>query len=423
MLKEIDTILFYEHVSRELPFLMVLKLELEKQGVSSVIVPIHFNRYLNSLKYKPKLVVLPYLYSKQNKTYLNFLNSFQNVKCLNLHHEQFYSDETKEHLLPSDEYSKDIYHLSWSKAFAQDMIDVGVKKENILTIGNPRSDTFFLSPKPYIANLKNKYKKIIFIPTTFSWALVDEEYFLKIDGFDKKTFAITKDTTYKTAQRYFQDFYKLSLELKDYLFILRPHPFEDIQTFIDLFLESTDLKIIPKNILISREYDVYEWLKISDLTIGWCTTVNMEASLFNKANIIYHPVDYPKHMELGFFKYYTIIDSFDKLRANIMNIKYAPTTEYDNFIKENFGIADGKINKKLAKDIKDIVKSTTKVQIKLSIYKNILKTFKVDIIKNILLKFNLLHKLNKEYTGLLEDNLSENKLNTIYMKFIHEYKN
>lgn len=408
MLKKVDVVLLFEHVSRELDSLIILKIELEKLGLSTEILPIHYNRYYNTFRFKPKLVVLPYLYSKQNPTKKLFCNVFDHVIFLNLHHEQFYNDDTKEQMLPSDDYSKEVYHISWSERFSKDLIEAGVLKNNICVLGNPRTDTFYSKSKKEISDIKNNFKKLIFIPTTFSWALVSEEYFLNIDKIDPEEFKLIRTVTLDAANRYFNDFYKLSLKYENYIFILRPHPFVDLNVYIDLFLSVNNIKSIPSNILICRDHNIYDWLKYADLTIGWCTTVNMEASLYKCNNIIYHPTYYPDLMNIDFFKFYDICHDFDVLDDYISGVKISKFDDsFSNYLLESFGIADGRVNEKLASYIKNILNKSGKTQIKPTVFKNVIKAIYIDIPKNLLFKMNLLHCYDNKFAGILVDNPSK----------------
>lgn len=398
----------YEHVSRELDSLLILKKELDELGISCLILPIHFSRYWFTVKYRPKVVVLPYLYSAQNKTKSNFEKSYSGIVFINLHHEQFYNDDTKEHLLPSDEYSKDVIHLSWSNKFSEDLLEVGVPANSIKVIGNPRSDSYFSDIEDELSNLKLRYESIIFVATTFSWALVDESYFLNIDSIDENEFRRTREVTLEAAKAYFRDFYKLAIKFPDKLFVLRPHPFEDISVFKSLFFSVNNISSYPDNIIICRDYNVYQWLKVSDITVGWCTTVNMEAALYQKDNIIYHPTYYPEEMDLEFYKYYEIVSSFEMLENIISGescIQESPS--YRKYINESFGVADGKVNFRLAKEIENIILSNEiNTKFRFSYIKNLTRAATVDFAKYVLLKCGLLHKLDKNYAGILEDNLS-----------------
>ncbi|ELX8380589.1 hypothetical protein SK500_003158 [Providencia stuartii] len=409
-MKEIDVLLVYEHVSRELDCLILIKLELEKIGLTSEIIPIHFNRYLNSIRYKPKIVVLPYLYSIENPTKKIFETSFENVVFLNLHHEQFYNDGTKEHMMPKDPYSKDVLHLAWNENFHNDLVMSGVSPDKIWTLGNPRTDTFYLPPKGNISKYKELYKKFIFVPTTFSWATVDEEYFLKIPSIDRNEFKHRRAITEKAASKYFQDFYILSKKMSSYVFLLRPHPFEDINKFKELFLKANAIDEVPSNILINREGNVYDWLKISDLCIGWCTTVNLEASAFNIPNIIYHPTYYPDSMNLSFFSSYNIIKDLDSL-TDIIESLDSPSLVLNPVAVNLFGQVDGKVAYRIAKKIKnELDNSTHKIKFKPTCLFNAIKSIYIDSVKEVLFKLNLLHLVKKEFTGILEDNMSSKKL-------------
>ena len=361
ILKSVDVILLFEHVSRELDSLLVMKFHLEALGFSVEVLPIHYNRYWHVVKYRPKFVVLPYCYSVGNPTRELYESVHKGVAFLNLHHEQFYNEGTKEHLIPSDDYSKNMHHITWADSFANDLRDVGVRRELIHTTGNPRTDTFFLSGNQQVRSVLEGYSKMVFVPTTFSWALVDESYFLSISAIDKDEFKHRRAITLASAKAYFHDFHQLAKLMPNTLFVLRPHPFEDLRVFEGLYQDVNGSRP-PDNLIISREGNVYDWLKYCSLTVGWCTTVNMEAALFNIPSVVYHPTEYPRSMDLEFFSSIHIVKNRDSLIELIDTPEKASgAQDFQQFCEGMFGLGDGKVSSRISHVIKDNMPQKTSI--------------------------------------------------------------
>ncbi|WP_335920969.1 hypothetical protein [Shewanella algae] len=427
MLNKVDVLLVYEHVSRELESLFILRAELEKKGLSVAITPIHFDRYFGLITYRPKVLVLPFLYSESNKTLKQYREVYDpNLICLNLHHEQFYNDDTKHHMLPKDEYSKNVYHLSWSEKFKRDLVCEGVDSNLVKVIGNPRCDSFYMPTMEVLEDLKKKYSKVIFIPTTFSWAFVDEEYFLSTDSIDPDEFRKTRKITLDAAKAYFSEFYEAAINNPDFLFVLRPHPFEDVDYFRSKFLEFSGANSTPDNILISREYNVYNWLKIADYTVGWCTTVNIESVMAGVPSIVYHPTYYPKKMDLEFYKYFEIVKDKKDLSRIISDVMpYKVNDDVQEYLKDTFGFNGTYVSKSLSYWIFDIVKDASNEpfsSIKFSYFgKYFLKSLYIDLVKSLAIKTGVLGKVIPRYSGLIEDYLPRSEIEFKYKEFLGFY--
>jgi surface carbohydrate biosynthesis protein len=425
--KGLDVLIYYEHVVRELDACMLLRYRLEELGLTVAIASVHRNRYFSFLKYKPKIVVVPFLFSDRNDiVYQEFRECYGNVLCLNLHHEQFYNEMTKVLFMPKNDDSRNAYHLAWNERFAEDLFCNRVDKNKILIAGNPRTDNYYYSNSGWIRTKKRGYKEIIFIPTSFSWAFVDENYFIKNAKIDPVEFRRKKKITMDTVEAFLMSIRKLAYKYPDKLFIVRPHPFEQISTY-EQYLKNFIERPVENNIKVVREGNVYEWIKECDLTIGWLTTVSMEASMFGKKNLIYTPIELDDSMQLDFMKLYDhIITQYDELEYIVRNIKsYNPNnSKLQEYIKNSFGNIDGFVNIRIATYISGILNKNQlqqKCHVNELLY-NLCRALIIDTGKNILLKLHLLSKVTPFYKGLIEDMLSYNYLEKCYSQYRHNLK-
>ncbi|WP_214279676.1 hypothetical protein, partial [Escherichia coli] len=148
-----------------------------------------------------------------------------------------------------------------------DLIVAGAKPEKIKVLCNPRFDSFWLDSGERFS-LSESYEEVIFFPTTFAWAFVSEDYFLSLGHISKDRFYRMKEITDKAAQAYFNDIKKLADSFPEKLFLVRPHPYEDINYFHNKFLEYSGLAVLPENIKIERCGNVYDWIKKASVVIG-----------------------------------------------------------------------------------------------------------------------------------------------------------
>lgn len=419
--KDIDVLLVFEHITRELETCLSLKLELSRLNISSEIVPLHYNKYETHLRFRPKLVVLPFLNSSNDYTLARIRKIYgDSVIGLNLHHEQLYNEGTKRFMMPKDEYSRCVYHLSWTKSFAKDLEDAGVASQKIRVLRNPRFDSMWLKSSALDFKYIENFDEVIFFPTTFAWAFVPEDYFLKLGNINEETFRRMKMVTTETAREYFVTIRNLAKKYPNKLFMVRPHPYEDVSYFRLKFKEYTGLESIPDNIKIERKGNVYDWIKISSIVIGWCTTTNVEAAVAGKCSLIYHPVNYPDDMKLSFFNDFNILTSAEQL-VSIIDGEYRPKISDKTLEKfsEQYGFPLRPVCPSIAAWICDILKSN-KVETRLRILP-FLKTCTDYIIRDVpkkfLVKTKCLHFLNKNYAGLYEDCVPYKQLAVFFDNF------
>lgn len=412
MPKNIDVLIYYEHVVRELDACIILKKRLNELGLTAEIVPVHYNRYRTFIKYKPKIVVVPFLFADENDiVYREFKQMYGDVIMFNLHHEQLYNDMTKSLFMPKNEVSKNAYHLSWGNRFADDLIESGVDPTHIAICGNPRTDNYHCLPSKWI---REKYcsspnQEIIFIPTSFSWAFVDEKYFIENAKIDPKEFHEKKEITLATAKEFLFSIRKLARLYPEKLFVVRPHPFESNETYLNL-MKSFDNIELEKNIIIAREGNVYDWIKECKLMIGWITTVTVEACLFHKKNVIYTPIPLDEGTMTDFMKKFKpIVTSFEELNSIVGHIDQyqIENKKLLDELETTMGKSDGKVNLRLAEFLKGILPDKDDAKIDAYSYsKNLMKTALIDIPKNTLKRLGILTKVRPIYSGVMEDMLS-----------------
>ena len=136
MFKEIDYIIYYEHVSRELEGVKRLHERLKEKHLRGVVLPIHFNIYTNILKYKPKIIITPFFYNENTPKHIKmFKEMYNNVLVLNLHSEQITNESTVKYKLPQDIISKNVFHASWGEKYKEKLIEIGVPEKNIFVTG------------------------------------------------------------------------------------------------------------------------------------------------------------------------------------------------------------------------------------------------------------------------------------------------
>lgn len=403
--KNIDYIIYYEHVTRELESVKKLKSNLDGLGYEGVILPIHFNRYLNVIKYKPKIVIVPYLYSKKDSTYLRYKNLYGNVKCLNLHSEQISNENTIDYLMPKDEYSKNIFHIAWGEKFARELIKNGVQKDKIFITGSIRNDSIF------------DYKKIdgeshnILIPTSFSLTMVPDQYINNLEqSMNKDKLERNIKFMRKSRNDFFELIYKAAIKFKEKRFFLRPHPHVDVDTYIKIFKNINNINKLPKNIFIERKGSIQDFFSKGEKIIAWHSTSILEGALMNKKVSILAPIKFPSHMNMDFMEFIKILNSKQEL-FNFISNKNFKQKSLEDYMHKTFYKIDGLSSLRVSYTVSHILNEIN-FKNKVGNYKSFsflmylfFKSITVDFSKSILQKFGLLDKLFNNYRGIIEDSI------------------
>ena len=199
---------------------------------------------------------------------------FTNAKIVLLHSEQFLapvSYREKFNLDCFEEFDNDvILHLVWNESFKNLLVKHGVSKEKIKVIGNPKFDSH------RSRRIEKPEKKILLI-TNFNaadfsnteWSKLKREYFLNENDHSNALYKEIRKNFKKTVASL------SSLPfLKDFQLIIRPHPGESKNAYIDLLRFN--------NIRFSNEKDLGQDLAQSNLVFLFTSSVAFEAFVMNK---------------------------------------------------------------------------------------------------------------------------------------------
>lgn len=394
-MKKLDFLILVEHVSRELDSAQVLALELQKKGMNGAIFPLHYLRNLRVVISQPKIIIAPFFYSSENKHHINFKDLYTDVEALDLHAEQICDETTKNMRMPQDNYAKSINHISWSDNFASYLIDCGVERENILVSGCNRCDSFS-------SDIDSDSNDIL-ICTSFSRTFVSDSYIeqmLSKLSFNKELYLKKITFTKKVRDAYFKDIYDYAIKTPNKNVIIRPHPYVSLADFSSKFLEINNIAKMPKNISVLREGSIQSAIDKSKLVIAWQSSVILDARLAGKNCLMLEPYSTPEYMKISFSDVVPKIESLNLLE----DIEH-DYSNLDRYIKEIYGVVDGKASARIAAWI-DALLTNKKFNQKLSfasLPKIFIKAFTSDLAILVLRKIGLLTKFFPLYKGLEED--------------------
>ena len=276
---QVDSIIFIEHVPRELYISKLLKAKLEKQGLKIIIASMSYHRHKVLLNYKTKSIITPFIGFGKNSISDIFYKIYgDNILYFNLNYEQFLFPFTGKFKQPKTKIAKQKQiNFCWGNHFKKYLKEAGVIEENLVVSGRPYSEAILMQKDKsyeikkdiclkYNLNIK---KKIVFIALTDSLAFYTDEKIKKIVAFggSLKDILIQKDHDQKTIQKLIKIFKILEKNNKflSYQFILKPHPTVSIKMYNDLFKENNLL--LPKNILLVQNEDPIKILLASDFLL------------------------------------------------------------------------------------------------------------------------------------------------------------
>jgi surface carbohydrate biosynthesis protein len=407
MIKNIDFIIYYEHVSREWNSVSSLKKELNKLGMRGIILPKHFYKYIGIVFYKPKIIILPYLYSKKNDQHLMFEKVYGSISVLNLHSEQLHDETTKAFQMPHDQYAADCLHLAWGDKFADALVAHGVKKELVFKTGSIRNDEAVNNTKP-VVNLNNFNKKVL-IPTAFSKTFVSKVYIDKLTALaviDKDVYLNKLEVTKQVRDFFFTDIYTLATRCPSILFSFRPHPYVELIDYISVFLEVNKIKKLPDNIRVERNGSIQEEIASSDKVITWYSSTAIDAYLLKKDVIIYEPISTPEYMKIDFLSHFNSCSSVAGLITFTKDLtEMALNPKAEKYINNVYGALDGNSAARVAAIVENVLYKPEKVRVfgKKAYFVFLCKSMYIDVIKIILLKLNVLQIFKPFYKGVLGD--------------------
>ena len=403
-MKKIDIIIFYEHVNREYESVNELKKTLSLKGVTSIIIPIHYNKYINLISWKPKLILMPFLYDKNIDIHLTYEKLYGKIKVVNLASEQILDSQTILSHLPKDSYSVNATHCAWSTKYQDSLLKVGVKKDDIWLIGNPRIDAGLL------INSKRDLKYIL-IPTSFARTFISDSYINKI-RVDKNIYLRRVEHAKKARDNFFKFIYKLSKVFDEEIYVLRPHPNVNIEHYLKSFLIINSIDKLPKNIKIDPSGSIYSALSKTKLVISWFSTTIVESYLFGVKHLVYDPLDDRSYSSNDLFQFYPI-NKENEIMEILKNKDFCfkENNKVQKYIFENIGIVDKKSIQRLASNLSQTIKNIdNKYKFKLLFLLEVfLKIFIIDIPKNIFKYFRILHIISPFYKGLLLDDKFDTK--------------
>ena len=297
--KKIDVLFFIEHIDRELEtaqeIVSVLK---KKHNLKCVIASAIYHPVVCVLKTRPKIIVTASTAFGVGSPGWLFFKSFKNPPVfINLNYEQFISSWKGKYKSAKHDISlKSQIQLTWGTYFKNFLIETGTEGKNVIITGRPLFS--LLKKRYYNKNFKKEIakknnldfnKKWNFIAFTDGLAFVTEKkvQYIVQSGANEKGLKNHINHVKGTIDEVLKWVNNMS-EFSDELFILRPHPSISKDQYEEL-IKST-LGLIPKNLIISKDYTAQKWMVSCEKFFTNYSTLTMDARVLGIDFYILQPL-------------------------------------------------------------------------------------------------------------------------------------
>jgi len=302
MAKPIDIVFLYEKALRELDVACVLKVMLEREGLSVAIIH-QDHDYGEALQhYRPRLVVLPFCY--QNRSNNIYLLRWRDAVFVNLTWEQFFYPGNQKAKTPRGDFPlRHVMHFAWSRDYLRLLADLGVPPARSFLSGNP---ALALYRQPYRSYFKsrtelaaahglNPERRWVFFPENYNWAFYDESMLRQMVADGQSQAEV--DAMRAFATRSFEaamDWCRQLVVDTDIELILRPRP-ATVPAQMRLRVEERTGPLPPRFHILQEE-TVREWILASDLIISSYSTSLIEAAVAGRPILMLEPLLLPQSL-------------------------------------------------------------------------------------------------------------------------------
>ncbi len=322
----INVVIVIEVANRELDNALLLKAELEKRGFH---VSIMNKTEQLSLK-ETDILITPNCYNKEDYDFYRYRFNCRSGRIVNLQYEQVLSPiEEDNELYSLDDTAKGITNICWGKHTFDRLSRKNVKAENLPITGAIQLDT----TRPFFDSYWKDRETIageFHLPTDKKWILYISSFacFIgsKINEVQKEThtddnverFAVVTDNSQKATLAWFDEFLQNE---RDYVVIYRPHPVELSSPQVQAMREK-----FPETFRCIQDYEIKQWLKVSDIPCTWISTAIAESYFTGKNCLVFRPEEIPEDIDCVLYQGVHAARTYDEFRNQIL--QYSSSVEY-----------------------------------------------------------------------------------------------
>nr|WP_321262372.1 surface carbohydrate biosynthesis protein [uncultured Sphaerochaeta sp.] len=291
-----DFLIYYEHIAREIETACLLAVELRRRGYTVKITNIYS---LRRMYYRPKVIIVPYLYHDNDVFEMSTFLLQRSPKMVNLQFEQIFNQKgiSSDFFVPSGLAAHAI-QICWGQYSYDRLLKNGISASRLKTTGHPsvdmNSDVFrkTLYSREELSNIygiKNNTKWHLFI-SSFSYTTLSKKELISIEkkiGSGKEFYRLSNETKIEYL-KWVKEFLKNN---KNDSLIYRPHPNEKLSQ------ELIEMKKECPNFYYVGELSIRQWISVCDTITLWISTSIVDAFYANKNCCIVRPIKIPADLE------------------------------------------------------------------------------------------------------------------------------
>ncbi|MBZ0155813.1 MAG: hypothetical protein K8I29_06300 [Alphaproteobacteria bacterium] len=350
-------LLAYESARRELDYLIVLKNSLEARGYRCELACVYFNLVSMIYSFVPHILVMPW--TRSDSVYFKAaLDVNKNMIIIDTHAEQLLDAEQAEYVLGRHSKKVADYHLVWGPHFRDRWL--GDVNDNVYVVGNMRMDLY---GPPYdrlfSSDLKQHWglegKRIILFISSFGGVFYPEESVT----LHEKTFKNIRNEISEAKRQiaaisgFVAEFLSAN-RYPDLMFVIRPHPTDNVTGLRKYFPKSERLGIIASG-------GIHEWIVNADAVFSCISTAILDSYMMAKPSWIVE-TEGATHNKASHMRFAKAVNNFQDFKGAIeaaLAGEYDPSlywhrTELEKYVADNYGIIDGRSFDRMVQAIDDI---------------------------------------------------------------------
>lgn len=299
--RDVDVVVYVEHAVRELDVACILRHVMrERHGMRLEICPLRFREYANLTKWNPKAVAVSGFFNEDAGT-RRWRYYWPNAVFCNLAYEQVFQNINSPFKRPRTEFGlRRLQYSAWGQFFVDYLVGHGVPLEHIHINGNP---TYSLYRDPYRQRFEGREEmaKQLGLDPAKRWVFFPENYHAAFFGPKRIAEYVTLGVPEEEALA-FREFGNQSLTRfcewlrdipADTEVILRPRPATPMERFMEKALPALGGSV-PKNLHITKESTVREWVLNADAVGSSYSTTLIEAAVARKPLYMIQTVPFPE---------------------------------------------------------------------------------------------------------------------------------
>jgi len=252
--------------------------------------------------YRPRLIAVPYFFSRRDPGIRELLRRFPGAKIVNLALEQLLSEGNKKFRSPKDEAARhQVLHLAAGDFFRDFLCEHGVRHENVAIVGSPPVELYRRPYRSYFDGKREAFAQRYGLDLNKPWLFFPENFGAAFLGRSAIRFRIRRGA--EPAEVYaYRDFSRDSFQeimpwcrdaaaLGTFEVIIRPRPATARDAFVHAYEEVAG-DVPKRNLHFIKDHSIREWILASDLVVSSYSTSLIEAAIARKPIALLAPVPF-----------------------------------------------------------------------------------------------------------------------------------